>query len=281
MPRRFGYPTRLFELENSDIRRFFRQVALTPIDPARVKTTYIGRNYYFGCKKLLQLCSYWHGVRVGVGRTLVIEWPSMKLLIATTNAAKISEITNILSEQGLMGHDFEIMGLNALKDIVTDLGDVEETGSTFEENALIKARHYNSLSGIAAVADDSGLEVDALEGRPGVLSARYAGLNATDQDRVAKLLGEMKPVPKAKRGARFVCSAAFVGPNGEKVFTATAPGWILDAPRGVGGFGYDPVFFYEPLGKTFAELSTDEKSRVSHRGRAFSQLARWLTGQVR
>lgn len=203
----------------------------------------------------------------------------MKLLVATTNAGKTREIGAILDEYGLggiQGPDVEIVGLEALPGVV----EVEETGSTFEENALIKARYYHSISGYRTLADDSGIEVDALDRRPGVLSARYAGPAATDRDRVNKLLDELKLVPEERRSARFVCAAAFVGPEGEHIFTASAPGRVLTAPRGSGGFGYDPVFYYEPLGKTFAELSDAEKARVSHRGLAFAELARWLKGQL-
>jgi XTP/dITP diphosphohydrolase len=198
----------------------------------------------------------------------------MKLLVATTNAGKIREIGAVLAGQVPEACGLELLGLNDLQGI----SQAEENGATFEENALIKARHCYSLSGIDCVADDSGLEVDALSGGPGVLSARYAGPQATDQDRVSKLLDELKQVPMTRRGARFVCIAAFAGSEGEKVFAGYAEGVILTAPRGDGGFGYDPIFYYEPLGRTFAELATDEKSRISHRGVAFAQMGHWLAG---
>jgi len=132
------------------------------------------------------------------------------------------------------------------------------------------------LSGEPTIADDSGLEVEALGGAPGIHSARYAGPDASDADRVQKLLEQLKGVSRQRRSARFVCAAAFVWNEGEVVFLGEATGTILDAPRGNNGFGYDPVFFYEPLLKTFAELTPTEKAEVSHRGRAFQKLAAWL-----
>jgi XTP/dITP diphosphohydrolase len=198
----------------------------------------------------------------------------MKLLVATTNSGKIREIGAILEGQVSEPCGLELLGLNDLQGV----SQAEETGTTFEENALIKARHCYSLSGIDCVADDSGLEVEALSGRPGVFSARYGGPQATDQDRVSTMLDELKQVPMTRRGARFVCVAAFAGSGGEKVFTGYAEGVILTAPRGGGGFGYDPIFYYEPLGRTFAELTMDEKSRISHRSVAFAQMGLWLAG---
>jgi len=152
-----------------------------------------------------------------------------------------------------------------------------ETGSTFAENALLKARHYHRLGGLPTIADDSGLEVEALGGAPGVHSARYAGREASDADCIAKLLDELKGLPPARRRARFACAAAIVWEGGEKVVLDEAPGVILNGARGSNGFGYDPVFLYEPLGKTFAELTPSEKEMVSHRGRAFRRLSAWLT----
>lgn len=164
---------------------------------------------------------------------------------------------------------------------VVGLGDLAtteeiETGSSFAENALLKARYYRKASGLITLADDSGLEVDALGGAPGVYSARYGGAGASDEERVNKLLNALKEVPPEHRAARFVCVAAIAWDGGEQTFTGEAPGRILAEPRGQAGFGYDPVFFYEPLGRTFAELTTTEKAEVSHRGSAFRQLAGWL-----
>ncbi len=188
------------------------------------------------------------------------------MLLATTNEGKIIELRRILEEQGI-----DLVGLD-------DSASTEEieTGATFAENALLKARHYYQISGLPTIADDSGLEVEALNGAPGVRSARWAGPAASDAERVLKLLDELKDAPPGNRAARFVCAAAVVWGAGERVFEDEARGLILDAPRGSNGFGYDPIFYYEPLGKTFAELTRSEKSEVSHRGRAFSQLTRWL-----
>jgi len=201
----------------------------------------------------------------------------MKLLIATTNLGKIREIEEILNFATAGSVDLEIIGFDEVKNISPP----EETGATYEENALIKARHYYSESGVPSVADDSGLEVDALGGRPGVFSARYAGSQATDGDRIAKLLEELRSVPASQRTARFACAAAFVGPMGEKVFNGYASGSILESPSGVAGFGYDPVFWYGPLQKTFAEMPQSEKSRISHRGIAFAKMGRWLADLAR
>ena len=191
----------------------------------------------------------------------------MRVLLATTNQGKLIELKEIMSDLGI-----EVTGL---RDPAATEG--IETGSTFAENALLKARYYHGLFGVPAIADDSGLEVEALGGVPGIHSARYAGPNASDSDRVRRLLDEMKGLPTQRRGARFVCAAALVWQYGEKVFLDEATGVILENPRGANGFGYDPVFFYEPLAKTFAELNPSEKAAVSHRGRAFRKLAAWAS----
>jgi len=190
----------------------------------------------------------------------------MSLLLATTNRGKISELKRLLGQQLI-----DLIGLDA-----NDSTEEIETGATYAENTLLKARHYHRLTGLPTIADDSGLEVAALDGRPGVASARYAGPQASDADRIRKLLDELQNVPDKGRAARFVCAAALVWDGGEQVFEDEVRGVILHTPRGVGGFGYDPVFFYEPLGKTFAELTEVEKAEVSHRGRAFHRLAAWL-----
>lgn len=190
----------------------------------------------------------------------------MRILLASTNRGKIVELRQILNQTGV-----EVIGLE-------DLATTEEieTGSTFTENALLKARYYRKAYGLPTMADDSGLEVDALGGAPGVYSARYAGVSASDAVRVDKLIEELKDVPSDRRGARFVCVAALAWNGGEQTFTGAAYGTILTKPRGRDGFGYDPVFFYGPLERTFAELTATEKAEVSHRGRAFRQLADWL-----
>ena len=191
----------------------------------------------------------------------------MRVLLATTNQGKVAELKQIMAGTGI-----ELVGL-------ADSESTEpiETGTAFSENALLKAMHYHRISGLPTIADDSGLEVDALGGAPGVRSARYAGLGAEDKARLSKLLEEMKDVPPQHRHARFVCAAAIVWEGGQKAVVDEARGLILNSPRGHNGFGYDPVFFYEPLNKTFAELAPSEKSAVSHRGRAFRQLAAWLS----
>lgn len=170
-----------------------------------------------------------------------------------------------------MSQSIEVAGLGNLA-APEDL----ETGSTFAENALLKARYFHARTGLVTVADDSGLEVEALAGRPGIYSARYGGAAATDTERTRKLLEEMKDVPAEGRAARFVCAAAIVWEAGEQVFEDEAQGVILREPQGRSGFGYDPVFYYPPLGRSFAELVAEEKAEVSHRGRAFRRLAGWL-----
>jgi len=191
------------------------------------------------------------------------------ILLATTNAGKLAEVRQILGEH------FEVIGLSS-----SESTEEIETGTTFVENALLKARHYHGLSGLPTIADDSGLEVEALNGAPGIHSARYAGRDAGDGDRIQKLIDEMRGVAKPDRGARFTCAAAIVWERGERVFVDHVIGRILDAPRGENGFGFDPVFFYEPLGKTFAEISSSEKSEVSHRGCAFRRLSAWMAESI-
>jgi len=159
----------------------------------------------------------------------------------------------------------------------TESTDELETGSTFAENALLKARYYHQSRGIVTIADDSGLEVFALGGAPGVYSARYAGPEADDSARIEKLLENLKGVPRERRQARFRCAAAIVWDGGESVFDGDVNGSILENPRGDNGFGFDPIFFYEPLARTFAELTQSEKETISHRGIAFRKLSDWLS----
>ncbi len=191
-----------------------------------------------------------------------------KIVLATRNRGKIAEL-------GAMLKDFQLE-VKSLDDF-PDLPEVPETGATFEDNALLKARAVSLATGLTAVADDSGLEVDALSGRPGVRSARYAGEEATDEANWRKLLAELAGVPEAARMARFVCVMAAYAPGGA---TLTARGsWegrIATAPRGTGGFGYDPVFLVPGLGRTAAELIPAEKNALSHRGEALRVLlAHW------
>ncbi len=191
-----------------------------------------------------------------------------KLLIATTNAGKVAEIAALLTDL-----NYEVQGL---ADLPQPPLAVEETGATFAANALLKAEYYHAQTGLLALADDSGLEVDALGGRPGVYSARYAGAAANDAAKVAKLLAELQGVPSAARTARFVCAIALIGPGIRANFTGACAGLIAAAPRGMNGFGYDPVFIEPASGRSFAELTRAEKTAVSHRGRALMQLKAWL-----
>ena len=192
---------------------------------------------------------------------------AVRVLLATTNQGKLIEVKQIMSELGI-----EVVGLR-------DSPSTEEieTGSTLSENALLKARYYHEIFGVPCIADDSGLEVEALGGAPGIHSARYAGPNADDTDRVRRLLDEMKGLPLQRRGAHFVCAAALVWRHEENVFLGEAPGVIVENPSGENGFGYDPIFFYEPFQRTFAELTPPEKAGVSHRGLAFRKLAAWIS----
>lgn len=188
----------------------------------------------------------------------------MKILLASNNAKKRKELERILDALRLSVVTPRDLGL----DLVPD-----ENGATFAENAEIKARAFAKLSDLPVLADDSGLMVDALGGAPGVYSARFAGEHATDADNRKKLLEELKTTPESQRTARFVCSLALIH-RGESLAAVEdyCEGRILSAEHGTGGFGYDPLFLYEPSGKTFAELADAEKDAVSHRGRALRQL---------
>ena len=181
-----------------------------------------------------------------------------KLLLATKNRAKAQEYLLLL--QGL---SFELTNL-AEQGIEIE---VSETGDTLEQNATLKAQAYASLSNLLALADDSGLEVDALGGEPGALSARYAGANASDEDRVERLLKRLEGVPWEKRKARFKCVIAIASPGGKvELCRGECQGIIALSPKGENGFGYDPVFYLPERGKTMAELSMEEKNEISHRG---------------
>ncbi len=180
------------------------------------------------------------------------------LVAATGNIGKMKEFRRILSS-------FEII---SMKEAGVS-AEIEETGKTFAENALIKARTVMLATGKPSFADDSGLAVDALDGAPGIYSARYAGENATDKQRIEKLLKELEDVPEDRRGASFICVIAYITPDGEeKIFKGECRGKIDIAPRGENGFGYDPVFLVPEYGKTFGELSEDVKNKISHRARA-------------
>lgn len=188
------------------------------------------------------------------------------LVAATGNKGKLQEFKLLLPS-------FEILSMAE----AGFLEEIEETGSTFEENALLKARAVMRATGRAAFADDSGLMVDALGGAPGIYSARYAGETATDAERIEKLLSELSSVPEEARTASFVSVIAYVTPDGEeKTFRGECHGRIGKAPKGEHGFGYDPVFISAESGRTFAEMTEEEKGAISHRGRAMRLFADWL-----
>lgn len=194
-----------------------------------------------------------------------------ELLLASQNPGKLKEMRQLVS-----GLPFRVLGPH-------DLGITaapEETGTTFIENATLKALDYAKRSGRLTVADDSGLSVDALDGGPGLYSSRFGGEGASDLDRNRLLLDRLKGLPQEKRGARFT-SAVVVVRDGQVVFQAqeSVEGRIAEELRGPNGFGYDPLFFYPPLGRGFAELSADEKNRVSHRAQACQQARAWLLSE--
>jgi XTP/dITP diphosphohydrolase len=193
------------------------------------------------------------------------------LVLATRNEGKLRELARILSNQT------RLTGLDAFP----AAPDVPETGATFEANALLKARAIASHTGLPAVADDSGLCVDALNGMPGVLSARWAGRHGADQANLNLLLAQVADVPDARRGARFVCAAALVVPKGgEWVVTGEVAGRLIRVPRGTGGFGYDPIFQPDGFDLTTAEMTPEAKDAISHRGRAFRALAPFIQGSL-
>ena len=195
-----------------------------------------------------------------------------KIVVGTRNAGKIREIQRALADC-----PFEIVGLPD-----DGIPDVEETGVTFQENAILKARQYCQSTGEYCLADDSGLEVDALGGEPGVYSARYAGEGASDTDNNQKLLKALQQVPPAKRTARFRSVLALAGPDGSLLLTEGAcEGIILADARGTGGFGYDPLFFMPDHEKTLAEMTVEEKNRISHRGNALKAFKRRLLQENR
>ncbi|QKT06874.1 RdgB/HAM1 family non-canonical purine NTP pyrophosphatase [Gordonia sp. X0973] len=193
-----------------------------------------------------------------------------RVLLASRNAKKLTELRRVVASAGLSG--IEIVGL----DDVPAYPEEPETGATFEENALIKARSGAAATGLACVADDSGLAVDALNGMPGVLSARWSGRHGDDQANNDLLLGQLGDVPVDRRGAAFVSACALVLPSGaETVVRGEWRGTIVSAPRGASGFGYDPLFVPDDEaagGRTSAELEPAEKDALSHRGKALAQL---------
>jgi XTP/dITP diphosphohydrolase len=192
-----------------------------------------------------------------------------ELLIATNNAGKIRELNSLLANLPLR--------LRQLSEF-PHVEEVEETGKTFAENAILKARLYSRQTNFWTLADDSGLEVDALGGAPGVLSARYAGLNATDAERNARLLAELDRTQDGQRAARFVCAIALYDPptGSTEIFNGTCEGHIVKHPRGQHGFGYDPLFVPSGHTQTFGELSEDVKQQISHRARALAAVRAYL-----
>jgi XTP/dITP diphosphohydrolase len=189
--------------------------------------------------------------------------PGMRLLLATRNDAKLAELRRLVEAEGL-----EVVGLGD----VAPFEEAPETGATFEENALAKATDAARATGLVAVADDSGLAVDALNGMPGVLSARWAGAHGDDVANLRLLLGQMRDVPDERRGAAFVSACALVSPVGETVVRGEWAGSIAHAPRGDGGFGYDPIFLPDGSDRSAGELTPAEKDAASHRGRALALL---------
>jgi XTP/dITP diphosphohydrolase len=193
---------------------------------------------------------------------------SRRVVLATRNAGKVEELRRILA--GVPGLDVDLVGVEAFPDVP----DIRETGATFAENALLKARAVAVRTGVPAVADDSGLCVDALNGMPGVLSARWAGRHGDDAANLALLLGQLADVPDARRGAHFACAAAVALPGGDcEVVAGRVDGTLMTEPRGSNGFGYDPIFVPAGHRRTTAEMPADEKDAISHRGKAFRALA--------
>lgn len=188
-----------------------------------------------------------------------------KVVLATGNAGKVRELASLLQD----------FGLDIVAQTELSVESAEETGLTFIENAILKARHAAAITGLPAIADDSGLAVDALGGAPGIYSARYAGEDASDRENLEKLLAALKDVPDSKRQAQFHCALVYLRHAEDPtplVFHGVWPGVITHAPAGEGGFGYDPIFYVPSEGKTAAELTREEKSAISHRGQALKQL---------
>ena len=193
----------------------------------------------------------------------------MQILLATRNSGKVVELRKLME-----GLPFEVVGLDQFPAV----SEVKETGTTFAENAVLKARGYARQCGLHTLADDSGLEVAALNGRPGVLSARYCGEGAGYDVKIAELLREIERSNSSDRRARFVANIAFADPNGEILFEVedVCEGAIADHPRGTNGFGYDPIFVPDGFAETFGELSDEIKNSISHRARAARKIMRYL-----
>jgi XTP/dITP diphosphohydrolase len=192
-----------------------------------------------------------------------------KILLASRNAKKLAELRRILGSQ--LPH-LEVLGL----DDVAPYDEAPETGATFAENALAKARDGFAHSGLSTVADDSGIAVDALNGMPGVLSARWAGQHGDDEANLRLVLAQLSDTPDERLGAAFICAAALVGPDGETVVEGRMQGRLVREPRGANGFGYDPIFVADGLDLTNGELAPAEKDAISHRGKALRAIAEYL-----
>jgi XTP/dITP diphosphohydrolase len=193
----------------------------------------------------------------------------MRVVLASSNKGKLRELSALLAPLG-----YDVVTQNTL-----GIDTPPETGDTFAANALLKARHAAAASNLPALADDSGIEVDALNGRPGIYSARYAGEGATDADNLLKMLAEMHGVPESKRTARYQCVIAFVSTAGDSnpiLAKGTWEGTLISHPRGLGGFGYDPIFIPSGFDRTAAELDPEEKNSLSHRGQALRALINQL-----
>ena len=190
-----------------------------------------------------------------------------KIILASNNKGKIKEISDKANKYGIKiisqseaGYDIE----------------VEETGTTFVENAILKAEAISKISNMPVIAEDSGLEIDALNGEPGIYTARYAGPNATDNNKIQKVLTLLKNIEESKRTARFKCAICYIDENEEKhIFEGSCEGKITEAPCGTQGMAYDPIFLYDT--RTFAEMTQEEKNKVSHRGKAVNKLIEYLS----
>jgi len=195
----------------------------------------------------------------------------LQIVLATHNRGKMKEMSSILAH----------LPVNLLTlDDFPQIGEIPETGETLKENAFIKAETVHQKTGLPALADDTGLEVDALDGAPGVHSSRYDGETATFEDNCRKMLQEMDGIPSEERTARFHTVIAFVSDSGNEWTEGMVEGRILEKKRGDGGFGYDPLFYYPPLKKTFAELNSEQKNNISHRGKALRNFCRILEKRI-
>lgn len=206
-----------------------------------------------------------------------------EIVLATGNPGKVREFEEIFKELLIatpgIKNNLKLLSPNDFPDMKDRFNDISESGSSFKENALIKARAVQDITGRITMADDSGLVVDALKGAPGIYSKRYAGPDAIDEDNIEKLLTELENIPEDERSAHFVAVIVLVNPGvppgeagREVTVEGRCSGVIIDTMRGESGFGYDPIFFYPPLGKTFSEITAKEKNKISHRRKAIEGL---------